>query len=989
MATLCFDHLCVGGMALTALAILLLGLAAPAEPAVWPAPRYLEFDRQQEWAFSAQGAYLARLDRRGLYVVTHPRQPAGTGDFGRLERTVTLPRGWKPPFALHLYCSDDYVADGWRPQPGDWLGSEAYVGHRFKQVLVDDQVVWERDVADDNAERAIHIDLTPHVTPGKPFRLALRVIDRVGTDQVLPEDFLHIGTTDATKPGDPRRFQTQVWWGDVALTQQDRSATALPPRPRPSAAAVEKRHARRWPLPPLHGEWNGPIELALEAPGGTPASGWPTTCGVPFPPGRLRDVGRLRLVDARGAAVPLQAEAMNTWPDGSLRWVRLDALLHADRGPYRLEFRAGSAPAPDQPVRVEIAGRSATLNTGALSLRLGGDPHCLIDTVALPGSAGPVAEGITARLQVEQEGQTRSFRARTEVLEVLSRGPIRATVALRGQIVPEEPGPAPLGRFVFRLDAYAGHSAVRATFRLFNDTAETLRISDLSLVVPLAGGGARRVAWKPDGAPVPLGGGPVVLQHSTADAFAVTREAETLETGAAAPGWLACGDGRATVAAAVRHFRQLWPKALVAREDALAIRLFAPTEQEPYFTPTPGEAKRHELLLDFTAGALEPGAVGQRLAAFLDPPRLFSPAYFCASGGLGAAHPHGDARFAPLRHFIEKTYAGDLAKRLQIETGIRHFGDKLYNADQRFFHNNYYDMMMGAFGEYLMSGDRRWFDFAEATARHVMDIDQIHSHPKHPEWLGAVHAYNGKDHTGTGYWNAMLRQGGGFATYWRLTGDSDAREALLMLADFIVRSGAGVGSGSVRDHAGVFITLVWAYDETRNPRYAEMCRKLVIDLRNRIEPRRGGYPKIHGNWNYRGNVPWMDAQLMEPLYLYYRQIGDLEAAHLVVGLAESLISENMTPGVPGDFYGYSHNPHFKKTSGYHVLLAPALFYAYDLTGDREFLECAVGAYEQTVREGTVNAVYNCYWNVPTLLHFLNATGYAPPPGEAQETPGGD
>ena len=64
----------------------------------------------------------------------------------------------------------------------------------------------------------------------------------------------------------------------------------------------------------------------------------------------------------------------------------------------------------------------------------------------------------------------------------------------------------------------------------------------------------------------------------------------------------------------------------------------------------------------------------------------------------------------------------------------------------------------------------------------------------------------------------------------------------------------------------------------------------------------------------------------------------------------------------------------KKTSGYHVLIAPAILYAYELTGDNFFLENGRAMYAQTIQEKSVNAINNCYWNTPTLLYYLKRFG---------------
>jgi len=930
---------------------------------------FLEFDAQK-WTFASQGPYEGRLDRRKLYVLRHPWEPAAADHFGQIETAFTIPESWRPPFALHFYASDDYVADNTRLQPTDWLGMECYQGHRFKQVLIDGAVVWEVDVADNTPSYAV--DITPYVKPGQPFRLALRVVDKVGTDVTLPGDFLHIGATESKKPGDPRRFFTNVWWGDVALRDQDNATELMKPRPRPVEDAISKRHKDRWPLPPLHTPWEKPIILNLETPLPLPDQGFPVSCGVPLPYGKVKDIKRIGLKDAKGRVVPVQLETLNRWNEGSLRWVRFDFLAKPDAAPYRLILNARPLPGPKFAVKVRSIGNRVRIDTGLAILEMGGDPDHLIDRVTMKDGNETVCENVTGRLAIERDGKKETYHPRWEDIRVAARGPIRAEVELRGRFVGDGESP---GRFVLRLQVYPRHRPVRIFYRVFNDTAEPLKIREHSLLVPVRLKGEREdksIYW--DQGDTEASDEHLLLQEAelrqkTADTYTIRSGDKEIASGKKLTGYVGVSGSSHTVAASVRHFWQLYPKALRVTYDRIEIHLFSPTPDIPFYEPTPGEARRHELFLHFGRGAVNWDA--ERLN---QPLHLFSADWFCASGGIGAAHPHTDPAFKPLHEFMAKTYGNVAPETFGIAFGIRHFGDRRYgDPANNYWCNNYYDAMMGFFGEYLMSGDRRWFDRGEETALHVMDIDQNHHDARNPQNVGGIHAYNSPNHTQGGYWNAMLRQGAGLATYHRLTGDPDAKEALVMLADFIVQNNFGPGSGSSRDHAGTLQTLIWAYDETRDEKYLKACRRIVEDLltgRN-IDLRRGTYVEIHGNYNYRGNVPWMDVQLAEPLYLYYRHCGDADAARLVVGLCESILCEDMTPGVPGDIYGYSHNPQFTKTSGYHVLIAPAMLYAYDLTGDPEFLACARGAFEQTLKENTVNSVVNCYWNTPALLYFLN------------------
>ncbi|MEW6754628.1 MAG: hypothetical protein AB1505_27140, partial [Candidatus Latescibacterota bacterium] len=205
-----------------------------------------------EWRFTSQGRYLLVDDPRALRQVYHPWDVSADGDFGALSATVEVPPGWSGPLYLGFYASDTYVADGWEKVKPTWTHTYAawhhLPGHRFKQVLVDGRVVWERDVADAEEEAYFSAELLPSATPGQRFELTLRVIDRVGTATPLPTDEFHLGIWSWQGLGDPqaaRKLFTRVFWGDLALSAgEPASRQANPPRgrlalhPRDLAAAA-------------------------------------------------------------------------------------------------------------------------------------------------------------------------------------------------------------------------------------------------------------------------------------------------------------------------------------------------------------------------------------------------------------------------------------------------------------------------------------------------------------------------------------------------------------------------------------------------------------------------------------------------------------------------------------------------------------------------------------------------------------------------------
>lgn len=417
------------------------------------------------------------------------------------------------------------------------------------------------------------------------------------------------------------------------------------------------------------------------------------------------------------------------------------------------------------------------------------------------------------------------------------------------------------------------------------------------------------------------------LAHPDAEHHTLTVGGTSHAAGGRAEGWITTGDGDRWVQAGVRHFWQQFPAAVAVTPEALQLDLVAADGPEAAYGCRAGEAKRWEIWPNFGSGPVDENALAQSAETLLRPVRLFDAEYFCASEGLGKARPHDD-EFVAVRDHMAQNYPEANYGSMTLLFGLRDFGDGYCTQATPSYRNNYYDVMRGMFGEYLMGGGAAWFDRGEEAARHYMDIDQFHDSVRSHDQMGAnASIYTPNHNDEFGIWAAMLRPAGGMLTYWRLSGDEDARQSALMLADYIVRTGAGRGAGSVRDDAGPLHSLTWAYDETRDPRYLQAALELADSVRQYLIPRRGCYAECHGSNNYRGNVPWMVAQLCEPLEMLYRQSGEVWVANMMVGLMESVVAENMEPGNPGSFQGYTHDPVLHRDgwqSGYNVLIAPCV-----------------------------------------------------------------
>ena len=545
------------------------------------------------WRTATAGAYDVVLDIRDLWQINAHWEISRAGHHGALSTTVTLPSDWVRPWRLRFFQADDYQAWGIdRSQAADWFAETGFVGHRFKQVLVDGRLVWEKDVADTGTGQYEEIDLSWVVRPGQSFDLTFRIFDRVASDEELEGDYFRI-RSEAFRPQDNpawyepttyKRFETHTYWGDVVLHDATAADSAVA-----AATAYDWLEGAR-----PQGAWErgrrgtpaeGPIGLTLEtdAEAPLPEAGYPVRSGVPFARGMLPPGRPVALRDPGGAVVPLQTTVLSRWPDGSTRWLLLDFVAgpESDDGRYTLHWQDVEAGPPPAPPMHRRTPDGLVVDGGALRFTVpeAPGPELLAD-VALDGRVvvSSLVGALEARVQdadeAEPPGPSRRYVAGRDRCVVEAAGPVRTTVRLHGHLV----GAAgdTLGAVITRASVWAGLPYLHLTYRVFNgsDRHRRLDLSRLSLRAP---GGSPR--W--EGLP----------------------EVRCLEADGRSPGpdGLLSRDG---FGVGVRWFWQQFPKAILPGTDRLDIDLYHPADPASvhnWFAA--GEAKRHEVLLTFAADA--------------------------------------------------------------------------------------------------------------------------------------------------------------------------------------------------------------------------------------------------------------------------------------------------------------------------------------------------------------------------------------------------
>jgi hypothetical protein len=814
------------------------------------------------------------------------------------------------------------------------------------------------------------------------------------------------------------------------------------------------------PEPPPEGP---PAATALNVPlrvynsSGAARTDEPVTSGVPLPRDLgLTDASTLLLVDSDGNPVPAQFTPLARWggaPDDAsapIRWVLLD--FQASVGPqetacYFLQ-EGGPGPAPDNPVTIVEGAAALIIDTGATQFSINLGPS---STQMGPGLAAPIYG------RARSEGREYVTIAPTDV-EVALEGPMRVSIHVRGSYIDAD-GNA-LVDYTSRYWFYAGHSTIRLFHTVENNAlcplAEdaqldcydigdggSVTLSDLSLVVPtdLGGGLSYQAAGEGEPASGDLTGDLVLYQDSsgtdswdtyptlvdwdgnpldtrprmqsyvTFRGYRTTLGGAEVDSGDHAAGWLTLSGEGGSWSVGVRDFWQNFPKALRAFPDGtVEIGLF-PEEYGPEdyaFTLRAGEHKTHEIVLVYN----EP------LLAGLDPLFAQAPAeWYVDSGAFG---------FTALPDWEDwpdhEQYLLDQVETSPEHEGWEHVFNNIFDAIERtdFYGifdygdwpidyegyrvaplNGKYDYDYGLWIQWARSGDPRWFELAEASDRHIADIDILHNLHSPRHW-GDGTTFGHSYHDEEGFTNPHRNEGGahpdvaygmtGMLTAYYLTGYEKAFESAMELADnieyrlhndgylcgtFADCNGEGwvlmegMYDAGCRPAANSLSILVDAYRATGDLRYLEVADALVDWAAA------GRQPYINGPTG-ADNVlrPWMLNMYLVALsdYIEMRQEYGLpdtyDAAGSYLAYADFLrtyalllldpIDTGPRAAYPYEWYfderqgdpadEYSMGNNVPSINNWLYLGADAMAYAYRLSGNSEYMDIATSLFRTGSRD---------------------------------------
>lgn len=426
------------------------------------------------------------------------------------------------------------------------------------------------------------------------------------------------------------------------------------------------------------------------------------------------------------------------------------------------------------------------------------------------------------------------------------------------------------------------------------------------------------------------------------------------------------------VLAAIRYFSNLAPIGIASGANGIECRFVdAATPSVEFYA---GEELTYEIWLAVTDSPVSPQEAGAFAALVETPPRLQTSRLIRETRVWGEM-PDADALKEPrLAAIIEKSLKPYFANP---RTGARVFGN--YAG---FTQNFYWNSLHTLYALYAMTGEREWFDWAERSSRHLMDV-LIRHWDASGRRLGGQYHYLREPGVEERF-SVRLQNPHGLFDHWQMTGDPRGRELAGGLVRFLMTDEEMKMSArieSARHQGWALFALMRGWNETHDPAILSYAKELVVAAQSHTEPRRGAYVEIHGNLTFRGIVPFMLGNLMSGLREYYQATGDPAAGRLLFKTSWAVFDEMHNPrntlAAPGIDYEYSPSPYhresprFKPLTFLSIAVAAGQAYAACISGDASLAAIAEGSWQGFLDGEQAPLTPQACYDLPAALYWLS------------------
>ncbi len=526
------------------------------------------------------------------------------------------------------------------------------------------------------------------------------------------------------------------------------------------------------------------LTLIIEETDGFDRENEPLTFGIPFPRGLVRTPSALHILSPRGQQLPCQTQALDYWPDQSIRWALFDVQVSLSASAsehYALCCDSASPPAETQGITLSEDDSGMLVNTGRAAFLMNSKEFKPFDAVRLAEA------DLLERCWMEVTGESgHHYRHKIATLFVETEGPLRTTIKVEGRLLADESNV--LARFLARLHFYARHSFCKIDYTILNPNAAqhpgglwdlgdpgSIYVQDLSCHLSMKSSETPVAEWTAH-PQQPFkqheSGGVAIYQDSSGGenwqstnhlnrfrqvkhsfrGYRVSADHQLLEEGNRASPIVAIRDQHHVITGAVKGFWENFPTALEADGQQLTVRLF-PEQYQDVFELQGGEQKTHTFYLGFQACAHRADSGKPADLLWIQRPLIAhaEPEWYAQTKALSYITPYDADPHPEIFELIKTAIEGEesFVKRREIidEYGWRNFGDMYADHESVYYkgegipvshYNNQYDGIYGLLVQFVRSGDVRWFVLLNDLAHHVVDIDIYHTKQDRTNYNGGL-----------------------------------------------------------------------------------------------------------------------------------------------------------------------------------------------------------------------------------------------------------
>jgi len=672
---------------------------------------------------------------------------------------------------------------------------------------------------------------------------------------------------------------------------------------------------------------------------------------IPFERGLVRDDSLFNINDGQNL-LPVQTKITSKWDDGSIKWGQIHFLanLPGNHGKeYFFEISHKPAPKPQYELKLEKTPKGGIeINTGIINVELKGALEDGIFggvsgkefTFESNAFAGPIIE--------KKDGTKFTVRIGEDGWNILESGPIRACAEARGKHYNKDNSYID---FVMRVYAFVGKPWLELEYQIINKEDEKVADLDSMEFIFSQASGKNEVDTA-----IATSNYLTDIEKSTSDNKEIYKiiDADYLkfdanehypETfyGTFFADWKArCGGVCITAYQAYQNF----PKAFHADECGIRLEILPKGKHNVEFFQ--GMAKTHKFLLHFHGYGETAEELNVRSLQYQMPDRpVLENIAFRRANIL-------EDIFVDNKIPKVEQYLLNLADNHGRAYGMLCWGDAPddgYTSQGRgdgklVWTNNEYDFPHAAMLMYAKTGQRRMLDYLLVSARHQIDVDICHYSDNPLRLEGQImHSAN---HV-TEKVSPCHEWVEGLLDYYHITGEKEALEAAIEIGNNVLRILAtpryqGKGGINARETGWALRAIVALYKETYEEKWLEYADTIVGHFEAWKEEYGGWLAPYTDHTTIR--VPFMISIAVNSLMRYYKLKPQEKIKTMVVEAMEDLVENCILES--GLFY-YKELPSLNRTHT-NTLLLEALAYAYELTGDKKFLEAGLPTFDFTINK---------------------------------------